>query len=84
MRSGSWLFLSRVGPGAWGAARDDTIQSHFELIGFLRQRFIGCTNGRLRRAAGLSPRAQLVQAGGLLVLAFMVMEPASAFGLAWW
>jgi len=50
----------------------------------LRQRFIGCTNGRLRRAAGLSPRAQLVQAGGLLVLAFMVMEPASAFGLAWW
>lgn len=50
----------------------------------MHQRFIGYTNGGPQRAAGLSPRAQLGQAGALLVLAFTVMEPASAFGLAWW
>ena len=50
----------------------------------MHHRFIRYTNGGPQRAAGLSPRAQLGQAGALLVLAFTVMEPASAFGLAWW
>jgi hypothetical protein len=50
----------------------------------MHQRRIGYTNGGLPLVQGLSARAQLVSAGGLLVLALTLMEPASAFGLPWW
>ncbi|MFM7506274.1 MAG: hypothetical protein ACKO3M_06875, partial [Rubrivivax sp.] len=50
----------------------------------MHQRLIGYTNGGSRQVAGRSPLAHLGQAGVLLVLAFTVMEPASAFGMSWW
>jgi hypothetical protein len=50
----------------------------------MHQRRIGYTNGALPLVQSLSARAQLVSAGGLLVLALTLIEPASAFGLAWW
>ncbi|MGL4575824.1 MAG: LytTR family DNA-binding domain-containing protein [Burkholderiaceae bacterium] len=54
------------------------------LIGNIHQRLAGYTNGALPRVLNQSALAQLTYAGVLLVLTLTLMEPASAFGLAWW
>lgn len=66
------------------AACADTIQSFFRLISLMHQRLAGCTNGKVPVTRGRSAGAHLAYAGGLLVLTLTLMEPASAFGLAWW
>lgn len=53
-------------------------------ISHLHQRLVGYTNGSLPPVRQPSAVAQLAYAGGLLVLTLTLMEPASAFGLAWW
>jgi len=50
----------------------------------IHQRMAGSTNGKLPRVQRLSAAGQLAYAGALLVLTLTLMEPASAFGLAWW
>lgn len=54
------------------------------LISHIHQRWVGFTNGRQPRVRHPSAVEQLAFAGGLLVLTLTLMEPASAFGLAWW
>ncbi|MBC7941474.1 MAG: LytTR family transcriptional regulator [Chitinophagaceae bacterium] len=50
----------------------------------MHQRLAGCTNGKVPVALGRSAGAHLTYAGALLALTLTLMEPASAFGLAWW
>jgi hypothetical protein len=54
------------------------------LVSLLHQRLIGYTNGQQPLVRSPSAVAQMATAGALLVLAFTLMEPASAVGLAWW
>jgi hypothetical protein len=54
------------------------------LISLLHQRWLGFTNGATPLVQVRSAAAQLAAGGLLLVLALTLMEPASAFGMAWW